>query len=250
MLKRKNGISTLALWTIPLLLLATLAGCAPSTKTVLPTLAPGAATPTKAVPTLDPNAPTLIPIDDDSMATRNAATAAARPTRVSSAPPMTIDATRQYFAVFRLAKGGQFTAQLFPDKAPITVNNFVTLARSGFYNGATFHRVLSGFMAQGGDPTGTGMGGPGYEFQNEDNDLKFDKAGALAMANAGRDTNGSQFFITFGPAEWLNGDYTIFGQVIEGMEAVLSITLRDPEQNPNYPGDVIESIIIEENPSG
>jgi cyclophilin family peptidyl-prolyl cis-trans isomerase len=90
------------------------------------------------------------------------------------------------------------------------------------------------------------MGGPGYEFQNEDNDLKFDKAGVIAMANAGRDTNGSQFFITFGPANWLNGGYTIFGRVVSGMDVVLGITLRDPEEFPLYDGDMIDTIIIEE----
>ena len=103
-----------------------------------------------------------------------------------------------------------------------------------------------GSWAQGGDPTGTGMGGPGYEFKNEDSDLKFDKAGVVAMANAGRDTNGSQFFITFGPTESLNGGYTIFGQVVSGMDVVNGLTRRDPDQNPNFTGDVIESITIEE----
>ena len=98
-------------------------------------------------------------------------------------------------------------------------------------------------MAQGGDPTGTGGGGPGYEFVNEDSDLTFDKAGVVAMANAGRDTNGSQFFITFGPTPSLNGGYTIFGQVIEGMDVVNGITRRDP-QTPNFKGDVIETIAI------
>ncbi|MBU2609799.1 MAG: peptidylprolyl isomerase [Chloroflexota bacterium] len=101
-------------------------------------------------------------------------------------------------------------------------------------------------MAQGGDPTGTGMGGPGYQFVNEDNDLKFDKAGVVAMANAGRDTNGSQFFITFAPVERLNGGYTIFGQVISGMEVVNGITRRDPDQTPTFPGDAIESVMITE----
>jgi len=161
-------------------------------------------------------------------------------------PPMTIDVTKQYFATFKMAKGGEFVVQLYPEKAPITVNSFVFLAREGYFNGVTFHRVLEGFMAQGGDPTGTGMGGPGYQFQNEDSDLTFDKAGVVAMANAGRDTNGSQFFITFGPTPQLNGGYTIFGQVIEGMEVVNNITRRDPNQRPDYTGDVIESITITE----
>ena len=164
-----------------------------------------------------------------------------------SAPPeMTIDPAKRYLATFKLAKGGEFVIELYPDKAPITVNSFVFLAREGFYNGTTFHRVLEGFMAQGGDPTGTGVGGPGYQFVNEDSDLTFDKAGVLAMANAGRDTNGSQFFITFGPHEFLNGSYTIFGQVIEGLDVVLGIRLRDPEQFPDYEGDVLESVTITE----
>jgi len=161
-------------------------------------------------------------------------------------PPMTIDTTKEYFANVKMAKGGEFTIQLYPDKAPKTVNSFVFLARQGYFNGLTFHRVLEGFMAQGGDPTGSGAGGPGYEFENEDNDLSFDKAGVVAMANAGRDTNGSQFFITFGPAPHLDGDYTIFGQVTSGMDVVNAITLRDPDQNPSFPGDAMESVTITE----
>jgi len=161
-------------------------------------------------------------------------------------PPMTIDAGKQYFATVKMATGGEFVMQLFPDKAPLTVNSFVFLARDGYFEGVTFHRVLDGFMAQGGDPTGTGSGGPGYEFVNEDSDLTFDKEGVVAMANAGRDTNGSQFFITFGAQEFLNGGYTIFGQVTEGMDVVNAITRRDPQQNPDFPGDAIESITITE----
>ncbi len=164
----------------------------------------------------------------------------------SSAPPMTIDPSRQYFATFKMAKGGEFVIQLFPDKAPITVNSFVFLAKQGFFDGVTFHRVLDGFMAQGGDPTGTGGGGPGYQFVNEDNDLKFDKAGVVAMANAGRDTNGSQFFITFAPQPRLDGGYTIFGQVVSGMDVVNGITLRDPDQNPTFSGDAIQTVTIQE----
>jgi cyclophilin family peptidyl-prolyl cis-trans isomerase len=168
------------------------------------------------------------------------------PKQYDAYPPMTIDETKKYFANFVMENGGEFTVQLFPDKAPLTVNSFVFLAREGFFDGVTFHRVLEGFMAQGGDPTGTGMGGPGYEFVNEDSDLTFDKAGVLAMANAGRDTNGSQFFITFDAAEFLNGGYTIFGQVTEGMDVVDGITRRDPEQNPNFTGDAIKTIVITE----
>ena len=162
----------------------------------------------------------------------------------NSAPEILIDTTAKYFATFKMANGGEFKIELFADKAPITVNSFVFLACKGFFNGLTFHRVLEGFMAQGGDPTGSGMGGPGYEFVNEYSDLTFDKPGILAMANAGPDTNGSQFFITFGPAEWLNGGYTIFGQVVSGMDVVNSLTLRDPQQNPSFIGDAMESVTI------
>lgn len=161
-------------------------------------------------------------------------------------PPMTIDVEKKYFATFEMEIGGTFVVELYPDKAPITVNSFVFLAREGFFDGVTFHRVLEGFMAQGGDPTGTGGGGPGYRFVNEDSDLTFDKAGVVAMANAGRDTNGSQFFITFVPTPQLNGGYTIFGQVIEGMDVVNGITRRDPNLSPSYTGDVIKSITITE----
>ncbi len=162
----------------------------------------------------------------------------------NSQPEMALNPKKDYSAVFKMAKGGQFTIKLYADKAPITTNSFVFLAREGFYDGVTFHRVLEGFMAQGGDPTGTGAGGPGYQFVNEDSDLTFDKAGVVAMANAGRDTNGSQFFITFTPTSHLNGGYTIFGQVSEGMDVVNGITRRDPQKRPNFSGDVIESVTI------
>lgn len=164
----------------------------------------------------------------------------------SAAPEMTIDKAKKYTATVKMVKGGEFVIQLYPDKAPITVNSFVFLAREGFFNGVTFHRVLDDFMAQGGDPTGQGSGGPGYKFVNEDSDLTFDKAGVVAMANARRDTNGSQFFITFGPNSMLNGGYTIFGQVISGMDVVNGLTRRDPNQNPDFPGDAIETITITE----
>ncbi len=162
----------------------------------------------------------------------------------SSAPPMTIDTSKQYFATVQMAKGGQFVIQLYANKAPITVNSFVFLANQGFYNGTTFHRVIDGFMAQGGDPTGTGTGGPGYQFVNEKNDLAFDKAGVVAMANAGPNTNGSQFFIMFGPYGLSESDYTIFGQVISGMDVVNGITRRDPQTNPTFTGDVMASVTI------
>ena len=165
----------------------------------------------------------------------------------ASAPPITIDRTKQYSATVKMAKGGQFVIQLYPDKAPITVNSFVFLARQGYFNGTTFHRVLENFMAQGGDPTGTGSSGPGYSFANEANDLTFDKAGVVAMANTGQpNSNGSQFFIMFGSYDLSESDYTIFGQVISGMDVVNAITRRDPDQNPNFTGDAIESITITE----
>ena len=164
----------------------------------------------------------------------------------NEAPPMKVDLAKQYFATFKMAKGGEFVVELYPAKAPITVNSFVFLACKNFFDGVTFHRVLEGFMAQGGDPTGSGSGGPGYEFVNENSDLTFDKAGVMAMANAGPDTNGSQFFITFGPTEQLNGGYTIFGQVVSGMDVVNGITRRDPSQGDSFEGDVIETITITE----
>ena len=161
-------------------------------------------------------------------------------------PALKIDQSKHYSARVKMAKGGEFVIQLHADKAPLTVNSFVFLAREGYFDGVTFHRVLDGFMAQGGDPTGFGSGGPGYQIVNEDHELKFDQPGVVAMANAGRDTNGSQFFITFVPVPHLNGGYTVFGQVVSGMEVVNGITRRDPGQRPAFNGDVIESITIEE----
>lgn len=163
-----------------------------------------------------------------------------------SAPEMTIDLVKKYTATFTMENGGVFKAELYPDKAPITVNSFVFLARDGYYDGSTFHRVLEGFMAQGGDPTGTGMGSPGYTFVNEYSDLTFDKPGVLAMANAGPDTNGSQFFITFVPTPQLDGGYTIFGQVFEGMDVVNNLTRRDPMASPDFEGDRVVSVVISE----
>ena len=163
-------------------------------------------------------------------------------------PPLKIDVTKQYFANVKLAKGGEFVLQLYPDKAPKTVNSFIFLTCKGFFDGLTFHRVIEGFMAQGGDPTGTGSGNPGYYFEYEGSELTFDKPGVVAMANKGAatPTNGSQFFITFVPYPSLNDGYTIFGQVVEGMEMVNGITRRNPDQNPDFEGDAIETITITE----
>jgi len=164
----------------------------------------------------------------------------------TSCPPMTVDAGKQYLATFKTTQG-DFTVQLYADKAPVTVNNFIFLARDGWYDNVMFHRVLPGFVAQSGDPTGTGYGGPGFLYVNESSDLKFDKPGVLAMANSGMDTNGSQFFITYAPLSQLDGGYTIFGQVIEGMDVVEKLTPRDPENTPDPPqGDSITEVIITE----
>jgi cyclophilin family peptidyl-prolyl cis-trans isomerase len=166
--------------------------------------------------------------------------------RYSSPPPMVIDPDKTYHATFHTSKG-DFTAQLFAKQAPKTVNNFVFLARDGFYNGTTFHRVIAGFMAQGGDPTGTGTGGPGYQFADEPGALagKHSEAGILSMANAGPNTNGSQFFITFGPTPHLNGKHGVFGKVVSGMDVVNSIRTRDPDRD-RQPGDEIYSIDVTE----
>jgi len=165
-----------------------------------------------------------------------------------TAPPeLLIDTSARYTATIRMKNGGEVFIELYDDQSPNTVNNFVFLACKGFYDGTTFHRVLPDFMAQGGDPTGTGMGGPGYEFDNEYSNLTFDKPGVLAMANAGPDTNGSQFFITFVSAPWLDGEFTIFGKVLQGMDIVFAITLRDPDKNPTFQGDMIDQIIIQRN---
>lgn len=165
-----------------------------------------------------------------------------------AAPPMTIDTDGSYQAVVQMASGGSFTIELLPQSAPQTVNSFVFLAREGWFDGVTFHRVLPGFVAQTGDPSGTGRGGPGYTIVNEiDPSLSHDEAGIVAMANSGPDTNGSQWYITLGDVSQLDGGYTIFGRVIEGFDVVETITPRDPQRDPSAPpGDVIESITIVE----
>jgi cyclophilin family peptidyl-prolyl cis-trans isomerase len=163
-----------------------------------------------------------------------------------SAPALQIDPAKHYTATFHTSRG-DFGVELFAREAPVTVNNFVFLARDGFYNGTTFHRVIRGFMAQGGDPTGTGTGGPGYQFNDEPGALagRHDQAGILSMANAGRNTNGSQFFITFGPTPHLNGKHGVFGRVVSGMDVVGNIRERDPDRD-RQPGDTIMSIDISE----
>jgi peptidyl-prolyl cis-trans isomerase B (cyclophilin B) len=133
---------------------------------------------------------------------------------------------------------GNIEVELTPDKTPITVANFVNLAQKGFYNGVKFHRVIPDFMVQGGDPTGTGRGGPGYNFQDEfDPSLKHDKPGILSMANAGPGTNGSQFFITHVPTPWLDGKHSVFGRVLKGQDVVNSIQQGDSIKSIKVNGD-------------
>ncbi len=162
-----------------------------------------------------------------------------------SAPAMVIDPKKKYTAKFH-TEAGDFEVELFADRAPKTVNNFVFLAREGFYDGVTFHRVIPGFMAQGGDPTGTGSGGPGYKFEDEFHPaLRHDTAGILSMANAGAGTNGSQFFITYGPTPHLDRKHSVFGKVTQGMDIVQAIPERDPGR-ARTPGTAIRSIEITE----
>ena len=158
---------------------------------------------------------------------------------------MEIDAKKSYKATVHTDKGDMVFA-LHAAKAPRTVNNFVFLARQGFYDGTIFHRVIHDFMAQGGDPTSTGRGGPGYDFQDEfDPGLRHDKRGVLSMANAGPDTNGSQFFIIHRPTPHLDNKHAVFGQLIEGEDVLMSIQARDPSSR-NAPAVKINSITIEE----
>jgi cyclophilin family peptidyl-prolyl cis-trans isomerase len=139
---------------------------------------------------------------------------------------------------------GTILVDLHADLAPVTVNNFVFLARQGFYDGVTFHRVIANFMAQTGDPTGTGTGGPGYRFQDEfDQTLRHSGPGVLSMANAGPNTNGSQFFLTHVATPWLDGKHSVFGQVVKGLDVLLSIPPRDPSDR-KAPAVAIQRIEI------
>jgi len=164
----------------------------------------------------------------------------------ANAPELSLDKTKQYTANIKTDKG-DITVGLYADKVPNTVNNFIFLARSGFYNNTMFHRVIANFMVQGGDPTGTGSGGPGYNFNDEFHPkLRHDKPGVLSMANAGPNTNGSQFFITHVPTPWLDGKHSVFGQIIDGLSVLMAIPPRDPSLI-NSPSVKINSVeIIEE----
>jgi cyclophilin family peptidyl-prolyl cis-trans isomerase len=162
------------------------------------------------------------------------------------APPSgALDTSKKYTARIKTERG-DMVVELYADRAPLTVENFVNLARAGFYDGTTFHRVIAGFMAQGGDPTGTGTGGPGYQFGDEfHRSLRHDAAGVLSMANAGPGTNGSQFFITHGPTPHLDDRHTVFGKVTSGLDVLRSIRERDPQRD-RQPGDAITTIEISE----
>ncbi len=158
-------------------------------------------------------------------------------------PPMVVDPSREYRATVSTEKG-DIVIELLPENAPLAVNNFVYLAQDGFYDGITFHRVFPGYIAQTGDPSGTGFGGPGYAFVREDNGLQFDRAGVVAMET---ELNGSQFFITYDPLPSLNGSYSIFGYVVTGFDVLEKLTARDPGSGLNLPpGDIITAVIIEE----
>lgn len=161
----------------------------------------------------------------------------------STPPAMLIDPQKSYTAIFHTEKG-DIKVRLHADKTPKTVNNFVFLARQGFYDGTTFHRVIKDFMAQGGDPSGSGSGGPGYRFADEFHPkLRHDKPGILSMANAGPGTNGSQFFITHVPTPWLDNKHSVFGEVIEGIDILLRIPERDP-MRAKAPGTLLSSVEI------
>lgn len=164
----------------------------------------------------------------------------------SSCPPMVIDPVKKYVATLITSKG-TIKVTLFLDKAPNTVNNFIFLAQKGWYDNIPFHRVIPGFLAQSGDPTGTGLGGPGYYIPNETNSFVYDRAGMVGMVNSGPDTNGSQFFITLAPAPHLNKDYSIFGQVTGGIEVLSLLTPFDPSNHqPDVEPDTLFTVTIEE----
>ncbi len=165
------------------------------------------------------------------------------PKQWSKEPEMDIDPKKSYTAILHTDKG-DITIQLFASQTPRTVNNFVFLARQGFYAGTFFHRVIADFMVQGGDPTGTGRGGPGYKFKDEFVPaLRHDKPGILSMANAGPNTNGSQFFITHVPTPWLDGKHSVFGQVTGGLDVLFAIPPRDPSR-ANAPAVHLTSVEI------
>ena len=170
---------------------------------------------------------------------------AQRNSMYASEPAFNLDLSKSYTATFETEKG-DIVVELYADNAPNTVNNFVYLAREGFYDNTTFHRVISDFMAQAGDPTGTGRGGPGYRFADEFHpSLRHEGPGVLSMANSGPNTNGSQFFITLASTPWLNNRHAVFGKVTQGLDVLNKISIRDP-MSARTPGDMIKTITITE----
>lgn len=164
-------------------------------------------------------------------------------------PPEDIITQGNTYTATLVTEKGDIVVNLFADQVPFTVNNFVWLACEGFYDNTTFHRVVADFMAQAGDPTGTGMGGPGYRFGDEFvPGLLHSKPGILSMANSGANTNGSQFFITFVPTPWLDGAHSVFGEVADeaSLEVLFDISIHDPQSDPD-PGDVLATVLIQEN---
>jgi peptidyl-prolyl cis-trans isomerase B (cyclophilin B) len=169
----------------------------------------------------------------------------ATPMQWNTPPKMAIDTSKKYTAVIETEKG-DLVIELFASDVPVTVNNFVFLARQGYYDNITFHRVIPGFMAQGGDPTGTGSGGPGYGFANEITDHKHVVGAVLDGHSSMPNFNGSQFFICYQPQPSLDGSYSVFGQLVEGMDVLLEITPRNPDTNPQFEGDKIIKVTITE----
>jgi peptidylprolyl isomerase len=194
-------------------------------------------TPVDALPTVEA-APTVAAVTANDPASRNG--------KYPAAPPMTIDAAKSYVATITTPRG-DIVIQLRPDLAPQTVNSFVFLAREGYFDGVTWHRVIPGFVAQGGDPTGTGAGGPGYSIPGEFTDqVLFDRPGLVAMARTDDpNSGGSQFFITLGPTENLNNSYAIFGEVTQGLDIVNAIPARDPG-SAQTPGEQMLKVTITE----
>lgn len=241
---------------VPIAIAVLAVACNSTEPAPAPAPAPAATAALPAAPTLPP-APPPPP-----------AAPSSGPKQYNAPPPVTIDTTKDYSAVFVLEKGEEIVVDLFEKRAPITVNNFVFLAREGYYDDITFHRVLPNFMAQSGDPTGTGSGDPGYRFDNEfHSELRHTGPGILSMANAGErngsGTNGGQFFITFVETSFLDGlnpdgspkscstprvsCHSVFGEVTEGLDVALGLTIRNPQENPGFLGDKITTIRIEEN---
>ena len=196
-------------------------------------------------PTQTTEAATAVPTEEETEATEPTEAAQSYEGPYDAPPEMQIDPEKYYAATLDTERG-EIVVELFAQRAPQTVNNFVFLAREGYYDDTTFHRVIQDFMVQGGDPSASGLGGPGYTFEDEfDPTLGHDRAGILSMANSGPGTNGSQFFITLAPTTWLDDKHAVFGQVIAGLDVLRAISPRDPE-SATTPGDALKSITIEE----